>query len=159
MLFSYIASVLSITLSIIMASCAVAASEAGPQSETEQGVNAKLEERGTGLGVFLCTGNGWSGKCRHRTNLQRGQVYFVDWDYNDQVKSFGPDKGTRCTLCVHQDCTLPNQGAFSDVIWYPGISNMGNWWGRVWDQDNRNGAGKGQGYFNGKVSAFMCYQS
>ncbi|KAK6346932.1 hypothetical protein TWF696_007030 [Orbilia brochopaga] len=154
MRFSYVAA-----LAIFAAPYVAAALESSPQTEARNEVKAKIEERGSGLGVFLCTGNEWSGNCKHRTKLERGQVYAVEWESNDLIKSFGPDKGTRCTLCVHHDCTLPNQGGFSDVIWYPGVSNLGDWWGRVWDQDNQNGASKGQGYFNGKVSAFICYSS
>ncbi|EPS45595.1 hypothetical protein H072_420 [Dactylellina haptotyla CBS 200.50] len=153
MYFSHIISVL-----FALATFVVASPEAVAKPEPSAQPDSNLEMRGISLGVYYCTGANWSSKCWHRTGLKAGAIYYVGPSYNLQVHSFGPDKGTRCTLCVHQDCSLANGGAFSDLIHYPGTGNLASKALKVWDYADRyGGRSAGDGWWNDKVSAFLCY--
>ncbi|KAF3918607.1 hypothetical protein AA313_de0202903 [Arthrobotrys entomopaga] len=135
---------------------AQASSEASAHPEGD----SHIEQRSNSLGVYYCTGSGWSSKCWHRKGLDAGVIYYVGPSYNDQVKSFGPDQGTRCTLCVHDDCSLANGGGFSAVVSYPGISNLGSNSLQTYNYDySYSGINYGSSWWGSRVSAFLCYPS
>ncbi|KAK6537682.1 hypothetical protein TWF694_011856 [Orbilia ellipsospora] len=137
-----------------------ALAQASPEASTQVEGESKIEQRAVSLGVYYCTGSGWTSKCWHRKGLSAGVIYYVGPSYNDQVKSFGPDQGTRCTLCVHDDCSLANDGAFSAVVYYPGISNLGSHslqtYNYAWSY---SGINYGSSWWGSRVSAFLCYPS
>ncbi|KAF3159089.1 hypothetical protein TWF225_007688 [Orbilia oligospora] len=150
----------SYVVTAVAALVAAASSVTGePEASAAVGLEHGIEARATkSLGVFYCVGAIWTTKCWHRVNLKAGTFYEVGPSYNDKILSFGPDKGTRCTLCINGDCSLGNGGGFSEVIHYPGIRDMNDWWGRFWDYDHSwSGVYVSQNFWNGRISGFLCY--
>ncbi|KAG8718167.1 hypothetical protein FRC08_005821 [Ceratobasidium sp. 394] len=49
-------------------------------------------------GVYFCTDANFQGRCVYVTNFSSGQCVGVGPDFNDNVSSFGPDRGLSCTI-------------------------------------------------------------
>ncbi|CAE6410455.1 unnamed protein product [Rhizoctonia solani] len=88
-------------------------------------------------GVYFCTDANFTGKCLHVAGFTENQCVNFGNEFNDQVTSFGPDKGLACLLYSDWDCkgtnpggwlVNPDMGAFSSRTT---SSNQPNLSGRV----------------------------
>ncbi|CUA69873.1 hypothetical protein RSOLAG22IIIB_04129 [Rhizoctonia solani] len=72
-------------------------------------------------GVYFCTDADFKGKCLFVSGFAENQCVNFGNEFNDQVTSFGPDKGLACLLYSDGDCKGTNPGG-----WFvnPGSSNL-----------------------------------
>ncbi|KAL5634235.1 hypothetical protein ACGC1H_006153 [Rhizoctonia solani] len=72
-------------------------------------------------GVYYCTEADFKGKCLFVSGFTENQCVNFGNEFNDQVTSFGPDKGLACLLYSDWNCAGTNPGGW---MVNPGSSNL-----------------------------------
>ncbi len=81
-----------------------------------------LEKRTPG-GIFICTGENYSGTCGYKVQ-PFNQCIVLDSPYYHNIGSFGPDRGALCRLTTSAPTCTTHGDAF---IQYPGTGNLRNY--------------------------------
>ncbi|KAJ6568541.1 hypothetical protein B0H19DRAFT_1133489 [Mycena capillaripes] len=146
-------------LALCGVACAMSVSRSFPPAHINMTIDAQaymgneatpgLDKRTLGTS-YMCNAAFFSGYCVAITGEFNGGCVDLAVDLDNQISSFGPDRGQRCQLFNAHSCATSGAGtpAWSGFISYPGIQDFSVSW---IDADGRVNAP-----FNDIISSYRC---